>query len=131
MRRAPLVLAATAAGTGALLAFHPRQPAHSAGTSGKTTVAGGRTITGSAQSTQYGPVQVRVTVRGGRVVDITAVQLPGSDPRSSQISSYAAPQLRQEALTAQSASIDAISGATYTSAGYQASLQAALDTAGL
>jgi uncharacterized protein with FMN-binding domain len=74
-------------------------------------------------------VQLRVTVSGGKITKVEALQLPGSDPKSSQISSYAAPLLQQSALTKQSANIDAVSGATYTSAGYKTALQSALDKA--
>jgi uncharacterized protein with FMN-binding domain len=79
--------------------------------------------------TEYGPVQVRVVVTGGRMTDVTAVQLPGGSTRSVQINGRAAPILRQEALSAQNATIDTVSGATYTSQGYRSSLQAALDAA--
>jgi uncharacterized protein with FMN-binding domain len=72
-----------------------------------------------------------VTVSGGRITDVKAVQLPSDNPRSSQISADAAPQLRQETLTAQSASIHVVSGATYTSDSFQASLQSALGQAGI
>lgn len=74
-------------------------------------------------------MQVRVTVRAGRLVAVTALQLPQNEPRSSEISAWSAPLLRQEALQAQSSSIDAVSGATYTSDGYRASLSAALASA--
>ena len=67
---------------------------------------------------------------GGKITDVQAVQLPETDPRSAQISSFAAPQLRQSVLSAQSANIDAVSGATYTSDGYKQALQSALDRAG-
>jgi uncharacterized protein with FMN-binding domain len=87
------------------------------------------TYTGDAAQTQYGPVQVRVTVSGGRLTDVEAVQLTDRDGRSVAISQQAAPVLRQEALQAQSASIQAVSGATYTSEGYVTSLQSALDQA--
>jgi uncharacterized protein with FMN-binding domain len=87
------------------------------------------TFTGSVAQTEYGPVQVRIVVAGGRMTDATAVQLPKSSSRSNQLSGRAAPILRQEALSAQSASIDTVSGATFTSAGYRNSLQAALDAA--
>ena len=130
MRRAPTVVTATAAGTAALVAFHPKQPAAVVATTAGST-AGARTVTGAVETTPYGPVQVRITVRGGKVVDVTSVQLPQNDGRSVQINAYAAPLLRQEALTAQSAQIDAISGATFTSGGYQASLQSALTQAHL
>lgn len=132
MARAPFVLAATAAGTAALLSFHPHRAANAVvNARAPATSAGGSTVTGATEDTRYGPVQVRITVKGGKLSDVTALQLPQNDPRSSEISSYAAPLLRQEALSASSASIDAVSGATFTSAGYQASLQAAMQSAGL
>ncbi|WP_208105602.1 FMN-binding protein, partial [Streptomyces sp. GC420] len=90
-----------------------------------------RTVTGATAQTKYGPVQVRITVTGGRITGATAVQSPSSSPRSSEISSTAVPELNQETLAAQSADIDTVSGATYTSAGYRQSLQSALDQAGL
>ncbi len=74
---------------------------------------------------------MKVTVSGGRVTDVTAVEYPTENPRDQQINSYALPQLRTEALAAQSADIDTVSGATYTSEGYKQSLQSALDAAGL
>lgn len=86
-----------------------------------------KTVTGKAISTPYGPVQVRVVIANGKPTKITPVQLPNDNPRSQQISGYAAPLLRQEALTAGSARIDIVSGATYTSDGYAQSLQSALD----
>ncbi|GAA2345181.1 FMN-binding protein [Streptomyces cuspidosporus] len=92
---------------------------------------GGRTVTGDAARTQYGPVQVSVTVSGGRITAATAVKTPDSGPRSEQIAASSVPKLNQAALTAQSARIDTVSGATYTSEGYRKSLQSALDKAGL
>jgi uncharacterized protein with FMN-binding domain len=89
-----------------------------------------RTVVGGAYDVGYGTVQVRVTLHGRRITGVTALQLP-SGGRSSQISGYAAPRLRQEALSAQSAHIDTVSGASYTSAGYASSLQSALDRGGL
>ena len=71
-----------------------------------------------------------MTVADGRITRIEAVQLQGDDPKSVQISSYAEPLLRQSALAKQSAAVDAVSGATYTSASYEASLQSALDKLG-
>lgn len=86
--------------------------------------------TGSTVQTRYGPVQVRVTVvsTGGtdRIRSVTALQLP-SGGESGQISSYAGPRLGQEAVAAQGAKVDTVSGASYTSDGYRRSLQAALD----
>lgn len=85
--------------------------------------------TGQVISTDYGPVQVRITMSGSVLRDVEALQLPGDRRRSAAISSEAGPVLRQEALTAQSARIDTVSGATYTSDGYGQSLQSALDQA--
>ncbi|MEU2773004.1 FMN-binding protein [Streptomyces sp. NPDC007162] len=99
--------------------------------SGKSGSTGTRTVTGETVQTRWGPVQVRVTVKSGKITDVTAVQYPQDNPRDQQINSYALPQLRSEALAAQSASIDTVSGATYTSTGYKQSLQSALDSAGL
>jgi uncharacterized protein with FMN-binding domain len=86
-------------------------------------------VTGSAVDIGYGTVQVQVTIQNGTITDIQPIQLPGGG-HSGQVSSYAAPQLRSEALQAQSAQIDTISGATYTSEGYIQSLQSALTQAG-
>ncbi|GAA2222917.1 FMN-binding protein [Streptomyces indiaensis] len=88
-----------------------------------------QTLTGSVAQTQYGPVQVRVTVAGGKITKAEAVQAPKGG-RSDQITSSSVPRLNQAAVAAGSADIDAVSGATYTSAGYKKSLQSALDQAG-
>jgi uncharacterized protein with FMN-binding domain len=144
--RAPFVIAATAAGVAGVLSFKTRpaqtalpQPATTATapaaptTSAPTTTAAApssRTATGAAQPNQYGVVQVRVSVSGGRITQVTALQAPQGDPRSQEITAMAVPQLGQEAVAAQSAQIDAVSGATYTSDGYRASLQSALDQIG-
>ena len=134
MKRAPVVLAATVAGVAATLGFHPRSQSATAPTVATATVpstssSSSKTVTGDAISTRYGPVQLKVTISRGKITDVQAVQLPSNDPKSSEISSFAVPQLRQSALTKQSASIDAVSGATYTSEGYKSALQAALDRA--
>ena len=91
---------------------------------GSTTA---KTVTGEAWPTIYGPVQVQVTVSGGKVTAVTATEYPEETPRDYQINSYAIPQLNSEATAAGSASIDSVSGATYTSQGYVGSLQSALD----
>ncbi|MFC8144170.1 FMN-binding protein, partial [Streptomyces paradoxus] len=88
-----------------------------------------QTLTGSVAQTQYGPVQVRVTVAGGKITKAEAVQAPKGG-RSDQITSSSVPRLNQAAVAAGNADIDAVSGATYTSAGYKQSLQSALDQAG-
>jgi uncharacterized protein with FMN-binding domain len=80
--------------------------------------------------TRFGNVQVQVTVAGGTITDLTALQLTDSDGRSVQISNRAAPILRQEVLASQSANVANVSGATYTSQAYLSSLQSALDQAG-
>jgi uncharacterized protein with FMN-binding domain len=90
-----------------------------------------KTVTGDAADTIYGPVQVQVTVKGGKVTAVQAVEYPENTPRDEQINAYAIPALDSEALAAGSTRIDAISGATYTSDGYITSLQSALDKAGL
>lgn len=90
-----------------------------------------RTVTGDTVQTRWGPVQVRVTIKSGKLTEVTAVQYPHDNPRDQEINGYALPQLRREALAAQSAGIDMVSGATYTSTGYKQSLQSALDSAGL
>ncbi|MGW4157427.1 FMN-binding protein [Micromonospora chersina] len=92
---------------------------------------GSGTATGSVAQTRWGPVQVRITVSGGKITDVTAVQVPDGNHRDQEINDYAVPILRQEALAAQSARIDTVSGATVTSDGYRESLQSAIDAAHL
>ncbi|MEI7742729.1 MAG: FMN-binding protein [Chloroflexota bacterium] len=98
---------------------------------GTTTSGGTRTVSGPTVNTRFGPVQVAVTVVSGRITDVSAVQLPSGDRRSASISSRVEPMLRSQVLSAQSARIDGVSGATYTSIAYARSLQAALDAAGI
>jgi uncharacterized protein with FMN-binding domain len=88
-------------------------------------------VTGITAQTQYGPVQVRITLTGSKITGATAVQYPNEAARSRDINSTAVPKLNQETLAAQSANIDSVSGATYTSTGYKQSLQSALDQAGV
>ncbi|MGV9846891.1 FMN-binding protein [Streptomyces fungicidicus] len=88
-----------------------------------------RTVTGDAAQTQYGPVQVRITVSGGKITEAGTVQAPKGG-QSDRITADAVPKLNQAAVAAGDAEIDAVSGATYTSAGYKQSLQSALDKAG-
>jgi uncharacterized protein with FMN-binding domain len=103
----------------------------SRGKSPRNTGGTAKTATGSVADTAYGPVQVQVTVKGGKVTAAEATQYPSGTPRDAQINSYAIPVLNQEAVSASSARIDAVSGATYTSEGYISSLQSALNKAGL
>ena len=103
--------------------------AGSGGTTATTVSSGTATYTGTAIQTRYGAVQVQVTISSGKITDVTTLQAPSGDPHSSSLSAAATPVLASEALTAQSATIDTVSGATFTSEGYVASLQSALDQA--
>lgn len=85
------------------------------------------TFTGPTENTQYGSVQVQITVSNGKITNANGSLPDGGDNTSQD----AIPQLNQEVLTAQSAHIQAVSGATYTSEGYVQSLQQAVDQAGL
>ena len=88
------------------------------------------TLTGDAVSTRWGDVQVEVTLEGGDIVEVVALQLPESDRHTIAISEEVEPTLREEAIASDSASgLSVISGATYTSEAYAASLQSALDQA--
>ncbi len=98
-------------------------PAASAGVSG--------TFDGNTAQTRWGPVQVRLVVKDGKIVDASALQSPSGDSRSRSISSQAIPFLVQETLAAQSANISGVGGASYTSTGWYTSLQSALKKAGL
>jgi uncharacterized protein with FMN-binding domain len=99
-------------------------------TAGTSGTAAAQTVTGSLVSTRYGDVEVQVTLANGKITAVDAIALP-SGGRSGQISSSASSILASEALTAQSANINIVSGATYTSQAYAQSLQAALDQAGI
>jgi uncharacterized protein with FMN-binding domain len=104
----------------------------SSGGSGSSSAGGSATtVTGDTAQTQWGPVQVQITVSGGKITDVTPVQYPNGNGRDQEINSYALPVLAQEALAAQSANIDHVSGATVTSDGYVQSLQSAIDQANL
>lgn len=88
-------------------------------------------VTGALVATPYGDVQVRVAFTGKHITDVRALRLTDRSGTSVSISAQAEPILRQEALDAQSAQIDMVSGATYTSEGYVQSLQSAIDAAHL
>ncbi|MFE2212415.1 FMN-binding protein [Streptomyces canus] len=98
-------------------------------TAGGSAGAAAKTVTGAVSQTQYGPVQVRITVSGGKITNAEAVQAPKGGT-SDQKTALSIPKLNQEAVAAGSADIDSVSGATYTSEGYKKSLQSALDQAG-
>lgn len=110
----------------------PTASADSGSNSSSTTTSSGLkdgTYTGTAVQTRYGVIQVQATVSGGKITSVTTPQLQAFDSRSQYINSQAVPMLKEEVLSAQSAQVDMISGATYTSEGYLTSLQAALDKA--
>jgi FMN-binding domain len=155
MKRAPLlVLAGTVAGFVGVLSFHTRQlpptalsgvqaangpsggaPSSGAPSGGAASATPGptaghatvRTAVGPSAQFGYGLLEVKVTVRGTRITNVSVSVLETAEPTSQQISEQVIPMLTAEALSAQSAGINAISGATYTSEGYAQSLQAALD----
>jgi uncharacterized protein with FMN-binding domain len=104
---------------------------NSAGGSSGSTASAAKTVTGSVISTQWGPVQVQLAVKGGSITEVTVLQYPDGNSRDVEIADYALPILIQETMKSQNASIDMVSGATYTSDGYIQSLQSALDQADL
>ena len=108
--------APTAAGSGGTAASRP--PAARSGR-----------FAGTVVRTRYGPVQVEAVLAAGKLTDVVVLQETDGG-RSRDIDTFALPILRTEALKAQGADIDVVSGATYTSAGYARSLQAALDASG-
>ena len=96
----------------------------------KTTGVSG-TFKGETSQTRWGPVQVQVTLTDGKITDVATLQYPNGDRKSSNISSRVIPWLQDEVLQIQSAQINGVSGATYTSSGFKASLASALQKAGL
>ena len=77
--------------------------------------------------TRFGPVQVEVVVAAGRITKATAIEYPTENPRDAEINAVAIPDLQAQVIAAQSAQIDGVSGATYTTEGFTTSLQSALD----
>ena len=160
MKRAPLIAGGTVGGLGAVLMITPPNlskttliaidtpapapsatPTKSGAPSAKPTAAaptvapakpvGGVTgsFTGSVANTRYGPVQVKITVENGKIVDAQAVQAPsGSNDRYTQ---KAVPVLRQQTIAIQSANVQGVSGASFTSYGWYESLASAIAKAGL
>lgn len=140
MKRAPIVLSGTALGLAGVLGYHASAKpstlvttSKSSTTAVRTTASSGQTrsATGEDVSFRYGDLQLKVTVSGKRVTDVSVVQANPNDPRSQSIDQDALPQLRDQALSAQSARIDGVSGASYTSQAYEQSLQSALDKLGV
>ena len=87
------------------------------------------TYTGQAEDTPYGNVQIAVVVSGGKITDVKFLQMPNDQENSRVVTGFAEPQLKQNAISAQSANIDFVTGATDTSIGFRSSLQSALDQA--
>jgi uncharacterized protein with FMN-binding domain len=150
MRRTPIVITATVAGLAGVLAFHTTpsrplgittptpnpttpQPDPTASTQpAGTQPAGTRTVDGPVVNYNYGDLSVSVTVSGSKITRVGIASLDDfGEPRSEQIDQQSIPILEQEAVQAQSADIQGVSGASYTSAGFEHSLQAALRTLGL
>jgi uncharacterized protein with FMN-binding domain len=102
------------------------RPGSSSGSASST-----RTVTGTAAQTQWGPVQVQLKVEKGSITEVSILQYPNGNGRDVEIARYSLPILIRETVSSQSANIDMVSGATYTSTGYIQSLQSALDRAEL
>ncbi|MFJ4787988.1 FMN-binding protein [Streptomyces sp. NPDC088794] len=140
IRRVVLATAATVSGVVLLLSLKPASDpgAAAAGVVPQQTVGaqespqggaaatGTGTVDGNPAQTEYGVVQVRLTVAGGKITKAEAIQAPKGGT-SDQKTALAIPKLNQEAVAAQSADIDSVSSATYTSGGYKQSLQSAID----
>ena len=121
---------AVAGSTGLITAAAPRAstPAAIVSESTNTTYADG-VFAGTTENTRWGPVQVAVSIASDDIVSVDLLSLPNSDRRTQHISSVAGPALITDTLSVQSANVDIVSGATYTSRAYRDSLQAALDDA--
>jgi uncharacterized protein with FMN-binding domain len=133
MRRVIAAVVLTIAGLIPLLRYHPGgtvaplSAAHApAAATPRPGGTGTKTVDGPTVDTEFGPYQVRATFNGTTLIDVTIITTPG-DRHSRRIAGRAEPTLRQEALDAQSAKIDTVSGATITSEAYARSLQAAID----
>ena len=158
MRRVILAVTGTIAGLVALLSFKAHVPtvpvAATTGTGGGsstsssssassartipgefqsvagTLTAGETTVTGKVATTVYGPVQIELVVKSHKIVKVAVLEQPTNTIHDIQIGEFAFPKLISETLTAQNVKVDAVSGASYTSAGYIKSLQSAVDNGG-
>ena len=144
MKRALLIAGGTIGGLGAVLSITPPHFGSRSGvaggikTSGSTSAAtapaataASGTFTGATSNTQFGPVQVQITVSNGKIIAAKALQFPNRDFRSQSISSQAIPYLVQETIAASSSNIQGVGGASYTSQGWYDSLVSALAKAGM
>jgi uncharacterized protein with FMN-binding domain len=143
MRRLALLVVATAAVIALVVTVRPHhktvehRPAAIDSTTTRVTSTGTHAPTPSPRyrsgtatalaHTDFGDVQVRVTVASGRIAHATAVEIPHGNPMDVELSRPAVRTLEQEVLRTQRTDVDVVSGATYTSTGYLTSLQAALD----
>jgi uncharacterized protein with FMN-binding domain len=89
--------------------------------------AGETAVDGNAANTVYGPVQIQLIEQNSKIVKVAVLVQPANTLHDIQIGAFAFPKLISETLAAQNGKIDAVSGASYTSAGYIQSLQSALD----
>jgi uncharacterized protein with FMN-binding domain len=134
MNRSPVVIAATVAGLALVLGFRPQTAATpsantAALTTGNANVASAQTVVGTDQALAggLGNIQVKVTAANGKIVSVGMAKMDLHGPQSQQISNNVIPQLQKQTLAANGGPIHGVSGATYTSKAYAASLQAALD----
>jgi uncharacterized protein with FMN-binding domain len=116
-------------GSGAASPAAGQQTGAAAPAASASSPATARSVTGTVANTQYGPMQVQVTLTGTKITKVSVLQRTNDGAESDQIDANAIPKLTSETLAAQSAHIDAVSGASYTSSGYIQSLQSALDQA--
>ncbi|MEU9041554.1 MULTISPECIES: FMN-binding protein [unclassified Kitasatospora] len=120
----------TGSASGAGAGSDVSEPSNAAGPSASAApTRATRKVSGDTVNTRYGPVQVQVTLSGSRITAVDVVKYPNAERRDREINTSALPVLNQEAISAQNAGIDVVSGATYTSDGYIRSLQSALDRA--
>jgi len=132
MRRIVIVMLSTITAVTLLFSYHTSTDSGAGQNSAlvrqrPSAAAKGATFTGAVSETQWGPVQVRITVLGGKITAAEAVQHPRASARDAEINGRALPLLNEGAVQAQSAAVDTVSGATVTSDGYLASLQSAID----
>jgi len=124
--------AAPSASATATATAQPTKNPTTAPTAAPTKAPSGATdgsFTGDAVTMRYGIVQVKITVQNGKITDAQAVKAPtGSNDRYTQM---AVPRLREQTITAQSANIQGVSGASFTSYGWYTSLVSAIAKAGL
>ncbi len=105
--------------------------ADASGSTGSSSTTAAATVAGDAVDTRFGPVQVQITVADGAITAVDVLQVPMEDRHDQMINSRAVPVYNDEAVQAQSADIDVVSGATVTWEGYTRSLQSAIDAAHL